>query len=103
MRREAPDGEADRLERAIAAVGTPERATKEKRYLKSDLTFLGATVWQIRAEVKAAVRAAPALDHDQLLALVEALWARPVFERRMAAIGASRDANATCSPQPTWR
>lgn len=85
MRREAPDGEADRLERAIAAVGTPERATKEKRYLKSDLTFLGATVWQIRAEVKAAVRAAPAPDHDQLLALVEELWARPVFERRMAA------------------
>ncbi len=62
-----------------------ERAIQEKRYLKSDLTFLGATVWQIRAEVKAAGRAGPDLDHDRLLALVDALWSRPVFERRMAA------------------
>ena len=69
----------------MAAVGTPGRAVQEKRYLKSDLTFLGATVWQIRAEVKAAARAGPDLDHDRLLALVEALWSRPVFERRMAA------------------
>lgn len=69
----------------MAAVGTPGRAVQEKRYLKSDLTFLGATVWQIRAEVKAAARTAPALDHGRLLALVEALWSRPVFERRMAA------------------
>ncbi|HEY8177214.1 MAG TPA: DNA alkylation repair protein [Candidatus Limnocylindria bacterium] len=85
MSRESPAAAADRLERAMASIGTPERAVQEKRYLKSELTFLGATVWQIRAEVKAAVRAAPALDHDQLLGLVEALWARPVFERRMAA------------------
>jgi 3-methyladenine DNA glycosylase AlkD len=83
--RETPDAVADRLERAMAAVGAPERAIQEKRYLKSDLTFLGATVWQIRAEVKAAGRAEPDLDHDRLLALVDALWSRPVFERRMAA------------------
>ncbi len=85
MSRESLDAEADSLERAMAAVGTPERAVQEKRYLKSDLTFLGATVWQIRAEVKAAARAGPDLDHDRLLALVDALWSRPVFERRMAA------------------
>jgi 3-methyladenine DNA glycosylase AlkD len=76
---------ANRLERALMAVGTPERAVQEKRYLKSDLTFLGATVWQIRAEVKAAARAVPELDHDRLLGWAEALWSRPVFERRMAA------------------
>ena len=69
----------------MAAVGTPERAIQEKRYLKSQLTFLGATVWQIRAEVKATVRVAPTPDHDRLLALAEALWSKPVFERRMAA------------------
>ena len=85
MSRESPRAVADRLERALAAVGTPERAAGEKRYLKSELTFLGATVWQIRAEVKAAVRAAPALDHDKLVALVDELWSRPVFERRMGA------------------
>jgi len=76
---------ADGLERALAAVGTPERAIGEKAYLKSDLTFLGATVWQIRAEVKAALEATPDLDHDLLLAWADALWTRPVFERRMAA------------------
>ncbi len=85
MREDSPEAVADQLERQLAAVGTPERAVGEKRYLKSDLTFLGATVWQIRAEVKAAARSAPELDHDGLLALVEALWSRPVFERRMAA------------------
>jgi 3-methyladenine DNA glycosylase AlkD len=82
---ESPAALADRLERALAAIGTAERAVGEKAYLKSDLTFLGATVWQIRAEVKAAVNAAPELGHERLLAWVEALWSRPVFERRMAA------------------
>jgi len=85
MSRESPGAVVDRLERALAAVGTPERAVGEKRYLKSELTFLGATVWQIRAQVKAAVRAMPPLDHDELVALVDELWSRPVFERRMAA------------------
>jgi 3-methyladenine DNA glycosylase AlkD len=77
--------DADRLERALAAVGTPELAVQEKRYLKSDLTFLGATVWQIRAEVKAVARERPALDHRGLVALARALWSRPIFDRRMAA------------------
>ena len=85
MEAESPAVLADRVERALAAVGTRERATGEKAYLKSDLIFLGATVWQIRAEVKAAVRAAPELDHDAVLAWAEALWSRPIFERRMAA------------------
>jgi 3-methyladenine DNA glycosylase AlkD len=85
MSRASHQAVADRLERTLAAVGTPERAAGEKRYLKSELTFLGATVWQIRAEVKAAVSALPALDHELLAALAGALWSRPVFERRMAA------------------
>ena len=69
----------------MAAIGTPERAVQEKRYLKSDLTFLGATVWQIRAEVKAMARADPDMDHDRLTRVAEALWSKPIFERRMAA------------------
>jgi hypothetical protein len=36
---------ADALETRLRADGTPERAEGEKRYLKSDLEFLGATVW----------------------------------------------------------
>jgi 3-methyladenine DNA glycosylase AlkD len=76
---------ATRLEADLRAVATPERAVSEKAYLKSDLEFLGATVWQTRAVVKATARAA-SLDHDELLRVVEALWAAPIFERRMAAV-----------------
>jgi 3-methyladenine DNA glycosylase AlkD len=77
--------QADEIEARLRQVATPERAIQEKRYLKSDLDFLGATVWQIRGEVKAAIPGMGALDHDELIALVEALWSGPIFERRMAA------------------
>jgi 3-methyladenine DNA glycosylase AlkD len=76
---------ADAIERRLAGLGTAERAVHEKRYLKSDLQFLGATVWQIRGEVRAAL-AELDLDRDQLLQLVEALWSVPIHERRMATV-----------------
>jgi 3-methyladenine DNA glycosylase AlkD len=82
---DAAAAQADRLEERLARLGDQERAAEEKRYLKSDLDFLGATVWQIRAEVKAAIAEMGAVGHDELVALVEALWAKPIFERRMGA------------------
>lgn len=83
-----PDAEAlsDRIEGALRAQGTGERAAGEKRYLKSDLEFLGTTVRQTRLTVKAFLRDLPGLDHRELVALVRALWARPIHERRMAAV-----------------
>jgi 3-methyladenine DNA glycosylase AlkD len=69
----------------LRSVATPERAGAEKRYLKSDLEFLGATVWQIRAAVRD-VGAGQSIDHAGLAALVDELWSEPVHERRMAAI-----------------
>jgi 3-methyladenine DNA glycosylase AlkD len=77
---------ADELEQRLRLVGTPERAAQEKRYLKSDLRHLGATVWQIRGEVRSFVKERPDLSHADLVALVEALWSEPVHERRMAAV-----------------
>ena len=74
------------LERRLREVATPERAEHEKRYLKSELEFLGATVWQIRAAVKQSAGAQPDATHDELVALVEALWATPMHERRMASV-----------------
>ena len=82
---QAPRMRAARLEARLRAVGTPERAVGEKAYLKSDLDFLGVTVWQIRAEVKSTLGEIGSLDHDQLVQLVEALWSEPIFDRRMAA------------------
>jgi 3-methyladenine DNA glycosylase AlkD len=70
----------------LRSLGTRERAEREKRYLKSELEHLGATVWQIRCEVKAFAKDHQDLAHAALVALVEALWAKRVHERRMAAV-----------------
>ncbi len=77
-----PEGAADRIEAELRAVGTRARAEGSKRYLKSDLDFLGATVGAVRDEAK---RAARSLDRPGLLAVVNALWADPILERRLAA------------------
>jgi 3-methyladenine DNA glycosylase AlkD len=76
---------ADDLERDLRALGTPERAEGEKRYLKSDLDFLGVSVWGIRKVMKAFAEQHRDLPRDDLVELIEALWAKPVFERRMMA------------------
>jgi 3-methyladenine DNA glycosylase AlkD len=75
---------ADLLTDELRSVGTPERAVQEKRYLKSDLEFLGTSVWENRRVAQAFAKGTT-LTHDDLVALVEALWAKPVFDRRMAA------------------
>src|ERR1700730_14916340 len=73
------------LETELRAVGTPSRALHEKRYLKSELQFLGASVWEIRRIVRAGL-AHLELDHSELAALVRELWREPIHERRMAAV-----------------
>ena len=78
--------QADRIEADLRGVGTPERAEKERQYLKSDLEFVGATLPQIHAVARAFLADRPTLDHDDLVAVVEALWAEPVHERRMTAV-----------------
>ena len=64
---------------------TPERAEGEKRYLKSDLTFLGATVPMIRRAAKSVPRDHPDAARRDVRALVTALWETEVFELRFAA------------------
>jgi 3-methyladenine DNA glycosylase AlkD len=77
---------ANGVEANLRAVGDPARAEQERRYLKSDLRHYGASVPAIRRVAKAALAAEPILRRDELIALVEALWARPVHECRMAAV-----------------
>jgi 3-methyladenine DNA glycosylase AlkD len=77
---------ADLITHELRTVGTPERAVQEKRYLKSEMEFLGASVWEIRRVAQAFARGAAPLTHDGLTALVAALWAEPIHERRMAAV-----------------
>ncbi len=79
-------GRADRIEVDLCAAGDPARAEQEQRYLKSELHHYGVSVPAIRKIVKAALASGPALSHDDLVAVVVALWRRPVHECRMAAV-----------------
>jgi 3-methyladenine DNA glycosylase AlkD len=77
--------EADRIEASLRAVGSPERAANEKRYLKSELDHAGTRVPDVRAVVRSFTRSHRDISHDELTALVRGLWSRPVFECRLAA------------------
>jgi 3-methyladenine DNA glycosylase AlkD len=77
---------AARIEDDLRGAGKPARAEQEKRYLKTDLQHYGASVPAIRTITKAAIAHHAALRDDEVLRLVEALWARPVHECRMAAV-----------------
>ena len=81
----AGPAEAAAIEDALRALGSPERAASEKAYLKSDLEFAGTPVPAIRSVVTSWRRQQHDLDHDGLVAVTQALWARPVHECRMAA------------------
>jgi 3-methyladenine DNA glycosylase AlkD len=80
------EGAAAELAEALRPLGTPERAVQEKRYLKSELEFLGVSIPDIRRAVRAALRTYPELDRQALLAWAQALWLAPVHETRTAAI-----------------
>lgn len=70
----------------LRARGVPERAEHERAYLKSELQHYGASVPAIRSVAKGVRSGHPDLTHDELVALVDALWATPVHEHRMAAV-----------------
>ena len=74
------------IERELRGLGTPERAASGKAYLKSDLEFTGTTVPATRTVIRSWCRARPGLTRRELAATAEELWARPVFECRMAAV-----------------
>ncbi|HUK12446.1 MAG TPA: DNA alkylation repair protein [Thermoanaerobaculaceae bacterium] len=74
------------IEAGLRAIADPERAEGARRYLKSDLEFIGVATPDFRAVLKAGLRAAGALDRATLLAAAGRLWARPVFELRSAAV-----------------
>lgn len=78
--------EARDLERALLAAGNPERAEQERRYLKSQLRHYGVSVPLVRRAAAGVRRAWPERPRRDVVALVEALWERPVHECRAAAV-----------------
>ena len=67
----------------LRPLGSAERAAQEKRYLKSELDFLGVTLPDIRRVVTAAARQHPDVDPR---AWALQLWEGSVWERRAAAV-----------------
>lgn len=78
--------EAAGLLAQLADVGSSTRAVSEKAYLKSELQFAGSGVPAMRVIVKAWLRERPALTHDELFGVADALWAYPVHECRQSAV-----------------
>jgi 3-methyladenine DNA glycosylase AlkD len=79
-------GLAAEIDDELRARGTPDRAVHEKAYLKSELAHHGTRVPDIRSVAKGVHRRHPDLGHDDVVALVDMLWAEPVHERRMAVV-----------------
>lgn len=70
----------------LRPLGTPERAEQEKRYLKSELDFLGVPLPGVRRTVLAHIRRYGDLSGEQAVAWALALWAGNLWERRAAAV-----------------
>ncbi len=77
---------AETIERGLRAVADPVRAAGAKRYLKSELEFIGVATPQFRVVVTESLGQAGELDREAVLDAATVLWARPVFELRAAAV-----------------
>ncbi len=74
------------IEHALRERGTPERAVQEKAYLKSSLTFVGASVPDTRSVIRGFHQQHPELTADEIREVASALWDAPIHECRSAAV-----------------
>jgi 3-methyladenine DNA glycosylase AlkD len=79
-------GWAEQIDAGLRAAGSPERAERERAYLKSVREHYGTRVPDVRAVAKRFRAAHRDLGHDELLALAGALWAPQVHERRLVTV-----------------
>jgi len=86
----SPSFDAEAAAAAVMATMAPladaARAVQARRYLKSDLDFLGVSVPDIRSAVTGTARSGPDPGRAGVLAWARTLWREPVHERRTAAI-----------------
>lgn len=75
-----------KLRRELIEVSRPERAEKEKQYLKSELEHLGVNMPNMRKLARATLKARGKIGHAELWELVDALWKNRVHELRASAI-----------------
>jgi 3-methyladenine DNA glycosylase AlkD len=77
---------ADELESAFRRAGDPERAEGAQRYLKHDLPHFGVAAAPLRRSLREALQSYPVGGRADVLARARALWDRPVFELKAAAV-----------------
>lgn len=75
-----------RFRRQLKELGEPERATQEKRYLKSPFKFYGVSVWKLRSIAKDFRRENRAISKEALWELCRALWQGEFHEERALAM-----------------
>jgi 3-methyladenine DNA glycosylase AlkD len=73
------------IERRLREAGTPVRAAAEQAYLKSSMEFAGVPLPESRRIVSDLTRGR-GLTRPDVLSVAEALWDRPLFECRRAAV-----------------
>jgi len=75
-----------RIELELRRRGDPKRAEGAKRYLKSELTFIGTDTRTVREAARGVMRELTPLNRAGLLALVDDLWPPGIFELRALAV-----------------
>jgi 3-methyladenine DNA glycosylase AlkD len=93
-----PDAAAAAVMAAMLPLADAERAGQAKRYLKSDLDFLGVSVPDIRSAVTGTARSGPEPGRAGALAWARTLWREPTHERRTAAIEVLRRYTRSLEP-----
>src|SRR4029077_5454393 len=78
------------IETELERAGSPERAASEKRYLKSDMDFLGAALADIR---RVARQAAKGLDRERAVS-----WSRSSGASRPSNVAWPRRSSSTFTP-----
>ena len=87
----SPKGLVAEVEAALRTAPNPERARNEKRYLKSDLRFIGVATPLIRRTMKASLKSGAISDRDSLLCLADACWSTGIHELRVTAVLALKE------------
>lgn len=77
---------ANQIKSELKINSKPERAVFEKRYLKSDLEFLGATVPAVRKCARKFAKEHKGLTRRELRALVGEMWKTRIHEVRSVAV-----------------
>jgi hypothetical protein len=77
---------AEFIDESLQYESSWERAEDHERRYGTDLEYYGASVGAVRGSVRNAERRYPGLGHDDVAALASELWAKPVYERRLAAV-----------------